>query len=61
MYSTDMSAEDLLTLAAAITRVEPDQVRNEVAAGSPGMAGKASVVFLADSAADTFEDMLDGR
>lgn len=61
MYSTDMSAEDLLTLAAAITRVEPDQVRNEVAAGSPGMAGKASVVFLADSAAETFEDMLDGR
>ncbi len=61
MYSTDMSAEDLLTLAAAITRVEPDQVRNEVAAGSPGMAGNASVVFLADSVSETFEDMLDGR
>ncbi len=61
MYSTDMTAEELLTLAAAITRVEPDQVSNVVAAGSPGMAGRASVVFLADSASQTFQDMLDGR
>jgi LCP family protein required for cell wall assembly len=61
MYSTDMSAEELLTLAAAITTVKPEQVSNVVAAGSPGMAGAASVVFLADGAYETFEDMLDGR
>jgi len=61
MYSTDINAQELLTLAAAITRVAPDQVSNVVAAGSPGMAGRASVVFLADSAYETFEDMRDGR
>lgn len=61
MYSTDMSAEELLTLAAAITLVDPAQVGNVVAAGSPGMAGAASVVFLHDSADDTFADMADGR
>ncbi|MGH8914342.1 MAG: LCP family protein [Acidimicrobiia bacterium] len=61
MYSTDMTAEELLTLAAAITRVELDQVSNTVAAGSSGSAGRASVVFLADSAYQTFEDMRDGH
>lgn len=61
MYSTDMNAQELLTLAVAITRVAPDQVSNVVAAGSPGLAGRASVVFLADSANETFADMLDGR
>jgi anionic cell wall polymer biosynthesis LytR-Cps2A-Psr (LCP) family protein len=61
MYSTDMSAQDLLTLSAAITMVEPDQVSNVVAAGSPGLAGRASVVFLADGAYQTFQDMRDGH
>jgi polyisoprenyl-teichoic acid--peptidoglycan teichoic acid transferase len=61
LYSTDMSAEGLLTLAVAITQVDPALVANAVAAGSPGMAGSASVVFLRDSAYDTFADMLDGH
>jgi len=61
MYSTDMDAETLLTLAVAITQVDPTQASNVVAAGSPGQAGAASVVFLQDSAFDTFEDMLDGH
>jgi hypothetical protein len=56
-----MSAEGLLTLAVAITQVDPSLVANVVAAGSPGMAGSASVVFLRDSAYDTFADMLDGH
>jgi LCP family protein required for cell wall assembly len=61
LYSTDMNAENLLTLAVAITQVDPTQASNVVAAGSPGQAGAASVVFLQDSAFDTFEDMLDGH
>jgi LCP family protein required for cell wall assembly len=61
MYSTDMGAEELLTLAAAVSRVDLEQVSNVVAAGSSGSAGGASVVFLRDGAHDTFEDMVDGR
>jgi LCP family protein required for cell wall assembly len=61
LYSTDMSVEGLLTLAVAITQVDPEQAANVVAAGSPGMAGRASVVFLRDSAYGTFADMLDGH
>jgi hypothetical protein len=61
MYSTDMGLEELLTLAAAITRVDLEKTTNVVAAGSPGSAGRASVVFLKDSAFTTFEDMQDGH
>jgi LCP family protein required for cell wall assembly len=61
MYSTDMSPEQLLTLAAAVTLVDPEKTANVVAAGSPGMAGSASVVFLHDSAAELFADMVDGH
>jgi LCP family protein required for cell wall assembly len=61
MYSTDMTAEELLTLAAAITLFEPEQTGNVVAAGSAGSAGAASVVFLRDAAYETFADMADGR
>jgi LCP family protein required for cell wall assembly len=61
MYSTDMTAEELLTLAAAITLFEPEQTVNVVAAGSAGSAGAASVVFLRDAAYETFADMADGR
>jgi polyisoprenyl-teichoic acid--peptidoglycan teichoic acid transferase len=60
MYSTDMAPEQLLTLAAAITLVRPDQTTNVVAAGSGGSAGGASVVFLSGGAYDTFADMTDG-
>ena len=61
MYSTDMEPEELLTLAAAITRVDLEQTTNVVAAGSSGSAGRASVVFLHDAAYVTFEDMQDGH
>jgi hypothetical protein len=61
MYSTDMAPEELLTLAAAITRVDLKRTTNVVAAGSAGSAGRASVVFLRDAAYTTFEDMQDGH
>jgi LCP family protein required for cell wall assembly len=61
MYSTDMGLEELLTLAAAITQVDLERTTNVVAAGSPGSAGRASVVFLKDAAYTTFEDMQDGH
>lgn len=61
MYSTDMEPEELLTLAAAITRVDLNRTTNVVAAGSAGSAGRASVVFLKDAAYTTFEDMQDGH
>ena len=56
-----MGLEELLTLAAAITLDDLDRTTNVVAAGSPGTAGQASVVFLKDSAYTTFEDMQDGH
>lgn len=58
--STDLSPADLLRLSAAITRVDPDRVTNVVAQGGVGYAGSASVVFLADSAADLWQDLADG-
>jgi LCP family protein required for cell wall assembly len=61
MYSTDMGPGKLLTLAAAITLVDPEKTANAVAPGSPGMAGQASVVYLHDSAAGLFADMVDGH
>jgi len=62
MYSTDMTPEELLLLAAAITNFDRTQISNVVAAGSPGTtSGGASVVFLRDGAFETFEDMVDGR
>lgn len=58
--STDLSPAELLRLSAAITRVDPDRVTNVVASGGVGYAGSASVVFLADSAADLWQDLADG-
>lgn len=60
-YLTDMTAEDVLLLATAITRFDPDATENVVASGSAGTAGNASVVFLHDSAYETFADMADGK
>jgi hypothetical protein len=61
MYSTDMSAEQLLTLAATVTLVDPGKTENVVAPGSPGSAGQASVVYLGDGAPALFADMVDGH
>lgn len=60
MYSTDLSPEELLILAAAITRVDQDRVTNLVVPGGVGSAGGASVVFLGDQAHEIFEDLADG-
>lgn len=61
MYSTDMTPEELLTLAAAVTLVDLEKTGNVVASGSAGSAGRASVVYLNDGAYQTFEDMVDGH
>lgn len=58
--STDLGPGELLVLAAAITRVDPDRVVNVVAPGGVGTAGGASVVFLSDSANQLWEDLADG-
>lgn len=58
---TDLSAAQLLTLAASVYEMDLDQVTNIVASGSVGTtSGGASVVFLADSAFELFEDVADG-
>lgn len=60
-FSTDLEPVELFRLAAAITRVDPDDVVNVVAPGGTGSAGGASVVFLRDSAADLWKDLADGH
>lgn len=57
---TDLSAEDLLTLAAGTYLLDPDTLPNVVVDGRVGTAGSASVVYLADAAFATFEDLTDG-
>ncbi len=59
-FSTDMDPAELLRLAAATTRVDPDKVVNAVAPGRTGRAGSASVVFLTDGADEMFADLRDG-
>ncbi len=58
---TDLSAEALLTFSAMAISADLDSVVNLVAPGRPGSAGGASVVFLADSASELWEDLADGR
>ncbi len=58
--STDLNPAQLLLTAAAVARVKPGQVTNVVAPGGVGSAGGASVVFLADSASELWEDLADG-
>lgn len=60
-FSTSFAPDELMRVAAAITRVEPDQVVNVVAPGRVGSAGGASVVFLSNSAPDLFADLADGH
>ncbi|HEY7583060.1 MAG TPA: hypothetical protein VIB78_05505 [Acidimicrobiia bacterium] len=60
-YSTDLSPEALLLLAAAVIRTDLSKTTNVVAPGSAGSAGNASVVYLRDSAYEMFEDMQDGH
>lgn len=58
---TDLSAEDLFTFSAMALAADLDSIPNLVAPGSPGSAGSASVVFLANSAEDLWADLADGR
>jgi len=57
---TDLSAEQLLTLAASAYELTPDTLPNVVADGRVGTAGSASVVYLTEAAFTTFGDLADG-
>lgn len=62
LYYTDMSAEEVLILSAAIVSVDPNLVSNDVAPGYVDTtSGGASIVRLEDGAYDDFADMADGR
>lgn len=60
-FVTDLSAEQLLTFSVLAIKANLEEIPNFVVAGSPGRAGAASVVYLADSAYATFDDLQDGR
>jgi len=58
---TDLSTEDVLTLAATIYFLESGDLTNIVLPGTVGTTnGGASVVFLDDEAEDIYRDMEDG-
>jgi len=57
---TDLSAGDLLTLAAGAFELDPDAVDNLVLPGTLGTVGAASVVFLNPEAEDVYRDLEDG-
>jgi LCP family protein required for cell wall assembly len=57
---TDLSTEDLLTMAATVYILTPEEMVNMVMPGSVGTAGKQSVVYLADRSADIYADLADG-
>lgn len=57
---TDLSAEDLLTLAASSYELNPLTLTNIVVPGTVGTAGAASVVRLDEGALTIFEDLTDG-
>jgi LCP family protein required for cell wall assembly len=56
---TDLSTEDVLTLAASAYFFDSTELTNMVLPGSVGNAGAASVVFLADEAEDVYRDLED--
>ena len=56
---TDLSTEDVLTLAASAYFFESGELTNMVLPGSVGNAGSASVVFLGDGAEDVYRDLED--
>ena len=57
---TDLSTEDLLTMAATVYILTPEEMVNMVMPGSVGTAGKQSVVYLAKRSADIYADLADG-
>jgi LCP family protein required for cell wall assembly len=58
---TDLGAEQLLTFSALTLGSNLDAMPNVVAPGSSGSAGRASVVYLADSVSTLWADLADGR
>jgi len=58
--STNLTPEQLLTFSAMAVSADLDSIPNLVAPGSPGSAGGASVVFLANSADGLWTDLADG-
>ena len=57
---TDLSTEDLLTMAATVYIMEPEEMVNMVMPGSVGTAGSQSVVYLAKRSPDIYADLADG-
>ena len=57
---TDLSTEDVLTLAASAYFLEPESLTNFVLPGTVGTAGAASVVHLDPEAEDYYRDLEDG-
>ena len=57
---TDLSAGDLLTLAAGAYELDPENVENLVLPGTVGNVGEASVVFLNPETEDIYRDLDDG-
>lgn len=57
---TDLSTEDVLTLAASTYFFDSDQLTNVVLPGTVGTAGSASVVYLDPEAEDVYRDLEDG-
>ncbi len=58
---SDLTAEEMLTFAAGLYRVNPTQVGRGVAAGPFGWAGSQSIVVLGDQARRLFASFEDGN
>jgi len=58
---TNLPIENRLLVLAALFELDPFEIPNIVVDGTPGMAGKASVVFLNDPAFEVFADLADGQ
>ena len=58
---SNLSAEEMLTFAAGLHRVNPTQVGRGVAAGPFGWAGSQSIVVLGDQARRLFASFADGN
>jgi len=59
--ASDLTAEDMLTFAAALHRVNPTKVGRDVAGGPFGWAGSQSIVVLGDQARRLFASFDDGN
>jgi hypothetical protein len=59
--TTNLSAEQMLTLASSVYFTSPRKVHNRVAAGSFGMIGGQSIVLWDAQARRFFADIRDGN